>query len=233
MRTPTWLQATWLRVAAGVIALAVLGYAAVVPTALLYLAIDSRTCLGAACDPATAAAVAGGALGCLAALVIAVFAIWFAIRPRAWNALVVVVAVAMLPIALAVQVFGLRTLSDGRAVGGEAMQFAYAVDAVVEGSIVEATGLPLIDQPGVLGPEVDVTVCPTNSGAFAAMVRMRFTGSSGADDGIRSAIERGIGTSTTRVMAGLADVALTATWEQAQDEWVLTVTSACQPIPKG
>ena len=53
MRTPSWLQATWLRVVAVLAAIVILGYAAIIPTALLYLAIDSRACLGSACGAAT------------------------------------------------------------------------------------------------------------------------------------------------------------------------------------
>lgn len=220
------------RVIAGLGAVVVLGYTGLVPSIVLFASIGSWECLGANCDAAQTALVAGSAAGYLGGLSAVVLLTLYAFRPRRWTLIVALIAILVSALALVLQVWGASTVSSGRDAGAEAMQVAFDVDQVMQQAVADTTGMSVWSTSGVTGPDVRVSVCPDDPTAFQAISSLTFDVEANLPAEDRDAITQAVEVSTTALML-LPDASLTTEWSQDGSRWVLTVTSSCQPIPEG
>lgn len=229
---PAWLQAPWCRVLAIVIAVLVLGYALLVPTSLLYLAIGSIECLGPGCATANGAAVAGGVVGLLIGIATAALLIVLAARPRTALLIAALIGLILLPVALLGQAWGVRTLSDGRSIASEASQLGFAIDTSMQEVLVSVTGANSMQQPGILGPEQGLIECEGADGpGYQATSRLTFTPGSSIGAAERDALASEFTASRGRMILIPASIELQQEFAQADDGWSWTVTSGCQPLP--
>lgn len=228
---PRW-AAPWLRVVAAVVALGLLLYL-FVPAALTYLAVGSRECLGPECAFAERVAVIFGVVSIVLALAGIVLLVVFAMRARVALLLPAVICIALQVPMVMSQAWATRTLSEGRAVSGEAMQVAFAVDEVTQDAVVRAVNLSVWDGAGIWGPDVFVEPCPESGSDFVAGTRLYFGPSSGVDAPAREAVIAAVLDSSLREIVVPPSVEISADWAPSGEDWILTVTSACLPLPTG
>jgi len=228
-----WYRSVPMRIVVGVLAVALAGYALVVPAALLYLTIGSRECFGPLCTTATTVAVVGGGTGVIVGLGTAVVALLFALRPGRALLLITAVGVGVLIGALLAQTWGTRTLSDGRARGAEAAQLSYDIDRSMQEALLSVLGNPAFQLLGPLGPEFGLTPCDLPAGpGFRASSRLTFTGSSSLAQSDRDGVAQAFTQSRERMILIPATVDLVQRWEAVDGAWTWTVTASCQPLPE-
>lgn len=224
--------APWLRVAAVVVALGLFLYL-LVPAALMYLAVGSLECLGPDCLLAERVAVIGGIVSIVLALVGIVLLLVFAMRARVTVLLSGLIVIALQVPMVMSQAWATRTLSEGRAVSADAMQLAYSVDEVTQDAVVRAVNLSVWNGAGIWGPEVFAAPCPASSSDFVAGTRLHFGPSSGIDASARELITAAIQDSSLREIVIPPFVTISADWTPSGQNWSLTVTSECRPLPVG
>lgn len=234
MDTPSWMQAAWFRVLAIVVAVIVAGYALLVPTSLLFLAIGSLECLGPGCTLATPAAVGGGAIGIVGGIGTAVVLVILAIRPGKALLITSLVGLALLPIALLIQGWSLSVLDEGRDVSADAQQLSFELDRAMQEVLVEVTGASSLQQPGILGPESGALPCdlPDGNPGYQAWSRLVFTSGSQIDAAGRQNVQSRFDETRERMITIPATIELTQTWEQEGSDAQWTVTASCQPLPQ-
>jgi len=231
--TPGWMQAIWSRIIAVAVAVIVAGYALLVPASLLLLSIGSLDCLGPGCELAVPAVIVGGGVGVLAGVGTAIVLVILAIRPRRPLLVAALVGLAILPVALLVQGWSVRTLDDGRDVAAEGSQLAFAIDRSMQEVLVEITGGSSLQQSGILGPDGGVSPCalPDGEPGYQAWSRLVFTqGSALSEEDLQDVRSRFDQTRERMILIPI-EISLTQDWQPDGSEVRWTVTSTCLPLP--
>ena len=232
MTTMSWMQKTWFRILAIMLAVIVAGYTLLVPTSLLYMSIGSTECLGPECGAATATTVIAGAAGLLVGITTCVLLILLAAKARNWLLIACLVGLMALPVALLTQAWGLRALSDGRALYGEAQQISFDLDRAMQEVLVEVTGASSLQQPGINGPDIAVVDCEQAEGpGYQGSSSLTFTSGSNLDASTYEEIEARFTQSRERMIMLPASIELQQQWQPDGADMRWTVTTSCQPLP--
>lgn len=219
------------RAFAAIGAVLALGYTAVVPSVVLFASIGSWECLGASCGVGQTALLVGTGAGYLAGLTAVVLLAVLAFRPRRGILVAALVAIVTAALALVLQIWGVATVASGRDAGATAMQLAFTVDQVAQQAVADTTDMSVWSTPGLTGPDVHLGLCPDADDQFVAISSLTFDVESGLTDADRAVITQAITDSTTALML-MPGVGLSTDWTQDGSRWILTATSACQPIPE-
>lgn len=233
MAAPSWMSSAWFRALVVIAAILVVGYALLVPAALLYLAIGSLDCLGPGCELAPTVSTAAGAIGILVGIATATVLGILAFRPRTGLVITALAGLAILPVALLGQGWSLRALDAGRETFNDAQQLALEIDRAMQEVLVEVSGSGSLEQPGILGPDISVVGCDLADGTpgYSASSELTFTSASSLT---RSDLDQLVATfdgSRQRMIMIPSGIDLAQDWQQAGADMSWTVASTCQPMP--